>query len=77
MNWDQVQGNWMQMKVRLRERWGKLTDQDVESIGGKKDRLLGALKERYGLEMEKATHEIDSWVTTLEEKIKKDKGEPH
>jgi uncharacterized protein YjbJ (UPF0337 family) len=71
MNWDQIQGNWMQVKGRLRERWGKLTDQDLESIGGKKDRLLGALKERYGLEAEKASHEVERWIDTLEEKIKK------
>jgi len=70
MNWDQVQGNWMQVKGKLREQWGKLTDQDLESIAGKKDRLLGALQQRYGMESEKAKQEIDRWVTTLEAKIK-------
>jgi uncharacterized protein YjbJ (UPF0337 family) len=65
----------MQMKGKLREQWGKLTDQDLESIGGKKDRLLGALKQRYGMEAEKATQEVDRWVTALEEKIKK--SDPH
>ena len=69
MNWDQVQGSWMQIKGKLRDQWGKLTDQDVESIGGKKDQLVGALTQRYGIEREKAQQEIDRWVETLREKI--------
>ena len=75
MNWDQLQGNWTEVKGKLREEWGKLTDQDLESIGGKKDRLLGALKQRYGMEHEKASQEIDRWVSALEAKIKK--SDPH
>jgi uncharacterized protein YjbJ (UPF0337 family) len=76
MNWDQLQGEWMQVKGRLRERWGKLTDQDIESIGGKKDRLLGALRERYGLEADKATREVEGWMSNLEQKIKGNKEKP-
>jgi uncharacterized protein YjbJ (UPF0337 family) len=75
MNWDQVQGNWQEVRGKLREQWGKLTDQDLETISGQKDRLVGALKQRYGLEAEKARQEIDHWVTMLEAKIKKE--DPH
>ena len=50
MNWDQVEGQWKGLKGQVRETWAKLTDDDIELIGGKKDRLLGKLQERYGLE---------------------------
>jgi uncharacterized protein YjbJ (UPF0337 family) len=75
MNWSHVEGNWTEVKGKLREQWGKLTDQDLETIGGMKDRLVGALKQRYGMEADKAHQEIDRWVTTIEQKIKKD--DPH
>jgi uncharacterized protein YjbJ (UPF0337 family) len=77
MNWDELQGSWAQVKGKLREEWGKLTDQDVENIGGKKDQLVGALAERYGMEKEKASLEIDRWVATVRDKIAgKDEPKP-
>jgi uncharacterized protein YjbJ (UPF0337 family) len=71
MNWDQVQGNWTRIQGSVREHWGKLTDQDLEQIAGKKDRLLGALKVRYGMEAEKATAEVSRWLDELERKLTK------
>ena len=68
MNWERIEGNWDQFKGKVREKWAKLTDQDVASIGGKKDKLFGLLKERYGLEKEKASAEVDHWL----EKFKDD-----
>ena len=59
MNWDQVQGNWQELKGKAHEKWAKLTDRDVDWIAGKKDQLIGALKTRYGLERERAMQEID------------------
>jgi uncharacterized protein YjbJ (UPF0337 family) len=70
MEWQQVQGNWQQFTGKVRQQWGKLTDQDLERIGGAKDRLVGAIKQRYGYEMAKASKEVDAWIDTLEEKIK-------
>ena len=46
--WDQVKGNWKQMKGKVREKWGLLTDDDLEHIGGHKDRLVGKIQEKYG-----------------------------
>lgn len=46
--WDQVKGNWNQMKGKVREKWGLLTDDDLEHIAGHKDRLVGKIQERYG-----------------------------
>src|SRR5262245_51585085 len=47
MNWDQIQGSWKQFTGKLKSKWGKLTDDDLTLIGGKKDQLLGKLQERY------------------------------
>jgi len=62
MNWDQVEGNWTQMKGRVKEAWGDLTDSDLTKIEGKRDRLAGALQERYGKQKEEAEKEIDAWL---------------
>lgn len=58
MNEDIFEGNWKQFKGSVREWWGKLTDDDVERIGGKKDKLVGTLQERYGWTRERADEEI-------------------
>ncbi|MGE3820565.1 MAG: CsbD family protein [Isosphaeraceae bacterium] len=59
MNWDQFEGNWMQVKGKVRERWGDLTDDELEQIAGKKDQLLGKLQERYGFTKEQAQKELE------------------
>jgi uncharacterized protein YjbJ (UPF0337 family) len=61
MNWDQIAGNWKQFKGTVKEKWGKLTDDDLEVIEGKKDQLLGRLQERYGYTKEQAEKELNSW----------------
>jgi uncharacterized protein YjbJ (UPF0337 family) len=58
MNEDIFEGMWKQMKGNVREWWGKLTDDDVERIGGNKDKLMGALQERYGYTRERAEEEV-------------------
>jgi uncharacterized protein YjbJ (UPF0337 family) len=63
MNWDQIEGNWMQMKGKFREKWGKLTDSDLEVVAGRKDHLLGKLQEKYGLKREAAEKELDEHLS--------------
>lgn len=63
MNWDQIEGNWTQMKGKVKETWGDLTDSDLSKIEGKRDRLAGAIQERYGKEKEDAEKEIDNWLS--------------
>ncbi len=46
--WDQVKGNWKQFKGTVREKWGLLTDDDLEHIAGHKDKLVGKIQEKYG-----------------------------
>lgn len=65
MNWDQVSGSWKEFQGKIREQWGKLTDDDLTAAAGKKDQLVGALQRRYGLEKEKAEADIDRFVNTL------------
>jgi uncharacterized protein YjbJ (UPF0337 family) len=64
MNWDQVEGQWKQMKGSVREKFGKLTDDDLQVIGGKKDQFLGKLQERYGISREQAQKDMDNWLQT-------------
>jgi uncharacterized protein YjbJ (UPF0337 family) len=70
MNKDQIQGNWKQLKGMIKEQWGKLTDDDLTTISGKKDQLVGKLQERYGYTKEQAEREIDrqraAWNAALE-----------
>src|SRR5262245_46769787 len=47
VNWDILKGNWKQLSGRVKSKWGKLTDDDLTVISGKKDELLGKLQERY------------------------------
>jgi len=65
MNWDQVEGQWKNIKGNIREKWAKLTDDDLESIAGKKDQLVGKMQERYGLAKDKAEAELDTYIASI------------
>src|SRR5262249_25748839 len=62
MNWDVVAGKWNQAKGEIRSKWGKLTDDDLELIAGKRDKLVGLLQERYGKRRDEAESELDTWL---------------
>jgi CheY-like chemotaxis protein/uncharacterized protein YjbJ (UPF0337 family) len=66
MNEDIFEGMWKQAKGNVREWWGKLTDDDIERIGGKKDKLMGALQERYGWTRERAEQEVTTRMREYE-----------
>ncbi|MFZ1415097.1 MAG: CsbD family protein [Defluviicoccus sp.] len=61
MNWDRVEGKWKQMVGEVRLRWGKLTDDDIEQIQGNRDKLVGRVQERYGIEKDEAERQINDW----------------
>ena len=61
MNWDQLEGKWKQFTGSARERWGKLTDDDLDAIKGRKEILVGRLQERYGIAREEAGRQADEW----------------
>jgi uncharacterized protein YjbJ (UPF0337 family) len=61
MNEDVFKGQWKQLKGEIRQRWNKLTDDDIDVIGGKMEELEGRLQERYGWEKERTRQELDTW----------------
>ncbi len=70
MNWDQVEGKWKEMKGSVKQKWGKLTDDDLNYINGSRDQFLGRLQQRYGIAKEQAQEQLDSWLR--EERATKD-----
>jgi uncharacterized protein YjbJ (UPF0337 family) len=67
MNWDQIAGKWKQSKGQIRERWGKLTDDDIEVIAGRREQLVGLLQERYGLMKVVAEEQVNEFLKTYRE----------
>lgn len=61
MNWDRIEGNWKQLKGRVKEQWGQLTDDDFDVVAGKREQLAGKLQERYGIGKDAAQRQIDDW----------------
>ncbi len=61
MNKDIFEGKWAQFKGKIREQWGKLTDDDVEKIAGKYEQFVGMIQERYGKTMDEAKKMVDDW----------------
>jgi uncharacterized protein YjbJ (UPF0337 family) len=59
MNEDVFSGKWREMRGTLRSWWGRLSDDDLERIGGQKDRLIGLVQEKYGQTREQAEREVD------------------
>ena len=61
MNWDRIQGNWKQMKGSLRTKWGKLTDDEFAQLAGHRDKLVGKIQERYGVQKDEAERQVNEW----------------
>lgn len=66
MNKDQLKGKWKQLKGQAKQRWGKLTDDDLDRIDGKHDELVGRIQERYGYSREQAQKEAESFYGTVD-----------
>ncbi len=64
-NEDIFQGKWSQLKGKLRQQWGELTDDDIERVAGKRDELVGILQEKYGHSQEEAEREVNDFLRTL------------
>jgi uncharacterized protein YjbJ (UPF0337 family) len=61
MNWETFKGNWTQLRGRVRMQWGKLTDDQLDVIEGRRDLLLGKLQEAYGVTEEEADRQVQAW----------------
>lgn len=64
MNQDRIEGNWKQVKGKVKEQWGKLTDDDLDVVDGKREQLLGRIQERHGV----ARSQAESEVTDFEQR---------
>ena len=61
MNWDIVKGNWKEMKGKIREQWGELTDDDIDRMAGQRDQLVGSIQKKYGYSKEEAERHVSDW----------------
>lgn len=62
MNEDTLKGQWTQLKGKIREQWGKLTDDDLDQIQGRSEQLIGRLQTRYGIQRDEAKRQVDTWM---------------
>lgn len=65
MNWDQVQGNWRQLKGKIKANWGDLTDDDLDVIDGRREELLGKLQKAYGIGKAEAEQQLNDFERSL------------
>ncbi len=65
MNWDQVEGKWEQVKGRVKQKWAKLTDDDLTQLRGRRDELVGKIQERHGDSREAAERDVDDLIRSL------------
>src|SRR5690606_35122158 len=61
MDWNRVEGNWKQFSGKIKEQWGKLTDDDIAQINGNREQLEGKIQERYGKAKDEVRKDIDDW----------------
>jgi len=62
MNWDRVEGNWKEMKGKVKAQWGKLTDDDLSVVDGNRDQIEGLIQKHYGYARDVAKREVDNWL---------------
>jgi uncharacterized protein YjbJ (UPF0337 family) len=65
MNTDRIEGNWKQIKGKVQEQWGKLTDDDFDVIDGRREQLAGKIQERYGIARDEAERQVRDWEKRL------------
>jgi uncharacterized protein YjbJ (UPF0337 family) len=64
MNWDQIKGDWNQAKGKVKQQWGRLTDDDLTYAEGTRDQLVGRIQERYGIAKDEADKQVKDWEKT-------------
>jgi uncharacterized protein YjbJ (UPF0337 family) len=65
MDWDRIEGNWKSFKGKAKQQWGRLSDDDLEVIEGRREELEGRLQNQYGYEKDRARSEVDLWLKSL------------
>lgn len=69
MNRQEMKGHWKQLKGRARETWGRLTDDDLDQIEGRRQVLIGRIQERYGRDLATAEQEVDRWLDRMDRPV--------
>ena len=69
MNWEQIEGKWKELKGGVREHWGKLTDDELTQIDGKREKLAGILQKKYGMAKEAVEDEISKFERSLDDSL--------
>ena len=64
MDWNRVEGSWKQVKGKVKEQWGKLTDDDLNVINGQQDQLEGKIQERYGYAKDQIRRDVENWYNS-------------
>ena len=77
MNWDRVEGNWKQLKGRVKEQWGKLTDDELDIIRGRRDQLVGKIQENYGISKDVAESQVKDWESRNQDVFAETAAEVH
>ena len=67
MNWDQIEGKWKELQGGVKEKWGKITDDELTEIGGKREKLAGMIQTKYGIAKEAAEDQIAKFEKSLDE----------
>jgi uncharacterized protein YjbJ (UPF0337 family) len=65
MNWDRIEGNWKQFSGKAQQQWGKLTNDDLDVVEGRRTELVGKIQERYGVAKDEAEQQVDSWLESM------------
>jgi uncharacterized protein YjbJ (UPF0337 family) len=65
MNWDRIKGNWKQFKGQAQQQWGKLTNDDLDLVEGRREELVGRIQEKYGIARDEAERQVRDWEGRL------------
>jgi uncharacterized protein YjbJ (UPF0337 family) len=77
MNWDSIEGDWKNFTGKVKEKWGKLTDDDLTTISGTRDQLIGKVQERYGIAKDQAEAQVDEFTASLNETDSRESHKTH
>lgn len=63
--WNKIQGNWKQFKGSVQEKWGELTNDEIDETNGEREQLVGKIQERYGIAQAEANRQVDEWANNI------------
>jgi len=70
MDWDRISGNWAHWRDRVRERWGRLTSDELDRVAGRREQLVGRIQSAYGIAREEADRQLRNWERNLAVEVK-------